>query len=491
MRCSSINRYLGGIILMSAMGTALLLSAHAADPPIPKSPADATLADPFPIRRLLLSGDRLAKELERVKQGVLVQLPVAEFEERVRAAAKAQKVAREEPRLLEMHYRAQLLNTSLEDNGLTGTAEWKIHPGGSSPAILPVDGMQLAVQRPRWSDNRVGVFSGLDVQNPNRFGLLLEQPSDSRLVFDWSARGIPTPVELRFDLATPSCPQASLDLELPRDWMPFLSQGEALLTGPFPIPASSTQTWHVAFGGLNHLELFLRPRGKTQRTNPIRTRSIVTVQEVHPAVVFTQSQIEFEALHGGVTDLVVEHDPDWVPTEVNVLNLESWKRDSRPNRLLIHLREPAGGGQLRIIGSAPIQASRPLGWTSPGIKLADSIAGPERLELRIVPELQLYDWKPGSFRLLKREIATDRVETLSLQSGISADGSVDTRPRCKFQLAGSEYAVRQDAVWSITPERSSLASAMKLEVLHGVVGHIPFRIPAGWDLEPHCRGRPR
>ena len=128
MRCSSINRYLGGIILMSAMGTALLLSAHAADPPIPKSPADATLADPFPIRRLLLSGDRLAKELERVKQGVLVQLPVAEFEERVRAAAKAQKVAREEPRLLEMHYRAQLLNTSLEDNGLTGTAEWKIHP---------------------------------------------------------------------------------------------------------------------------------------------------------------------------------------------------------------------------------------------------------------------------------------------------------------------------------------------------------------------------
>ena len=184
-----------------------------------------------------------------------------------------------------------------------------------------------------------------------------------------------------------------------------------------------------------------------------------------------------------MTDLVVEHDPDWVPTEVNVLNLESWKRDSRPNRLLIHLREPAGGGQLRIIGSAPIQASRPLGSTSPGIKLADSIAGPERLELRIVPELQLYDWKPGSFRLLKREIATDRVETLSLQSGISADGSVDTRPRCKFQLAGSEYAVRQDAVWSITPERSSLASAMKLEVLHGVVGHIPFRIPAGWDLE--------
>jgi hypothetical protein len=479
----SYYRYLGGIILMSGIGAALFLTANAADPLAIKSNSEANIEDPFPIRRVLLSGDKLTKELERVKQGVLVQMSLNDFEERVRKATEAQKAAREEPRLLEMHYQARLQNAGLEDNGLEGTARWTIHPGGSNPAILPVDGMQLAIRSARWPDNRLAIFSALDAQSPGRLGLLLEQPSDRSLEFSWSARAIPGPAELRFDLAVPACPQASLDLEMPRDWLPFLAQSEALLTGPFPLPDSSKQTWHIVFGGLSHLELFLRPRGKAQQSSPVRTRSVSSVQEVHPALVFAQTQIEFEAIHGGVTDLVVEHDPDWVPNQVSVLNLESWKRDARPDRLLIHLREPASGGQLRLIGSSPIRADRPAGWVSPGIKLVDSIAGPERLELRIVPELQLLDWKPGSYRLLKREISTDRLQTLSLQSGIAADGSVDTRPRCKFHLAGSEYAIHQDAAWNVTPERSTLTSTVKLEVLHGLVGHIPFRLPAGWELE--------
>ena len=52
--------------------------------------APASLAeDVVPLRRVLMNPDRLPKEMERLKQGVLVQLPRADFEERLRQAQRS------------------------------------------------------------------------------------------------------------------------------------------------------------------------------------------------------------------------------------------------------------------------------------------------------------------------------------------------------------------------------------------------------------------
>src|SRR5437773_124576 len=60
-------------------------------PPVPPSPRPAEGDDPFPVRRVLLPPERLAAELQKVGQGVLRKVPLAEFEDRVwraRAAAR-------------------------------------------------------------------------------------------------------------------------------------------------------------------------------------------------------------------------------------------------------------------------------------------------------------------------------------------------------------------------------------------------------------------
>jgi hypothetical protein len=85
----------------------LLTAAWAADGP----------AEPVPLRRVLLTPDRLPQEMKRVQQGALVRLPRDEFEELVRRAARG--AAREAPQLVEARYRA-----ALGEESLAGTGQW-------------------------------------------------------------------------------------------------------------------------------------------------------------------------------------------------------------------------------------------------------------------------------------------------------------------------------------------------------------------------------
>ena len=103
--------------------------------------APASLAeDVVPLRRVLMNPDRLPKEMERLKQGVLVQLPRAEFEERLHQAQRAADTLKCPPRFTETRYHA-----ILSDSALVGGARWHILPcrsrAQSAAAAIPEPGL--------------------------------------------------------------------------------------------------------------------------------------------------------------------------------------------------------------------------------------------------------------------------------------------------------------------------------------------------------------
>src|SRR5262245_35240737 len=92
MTVMTVLRASGVLLLLAMLG----VSTSGQAPPSP---------DPFPLRRIVIPFERLPAELQR--QGVLVQIPRAEFETRVREAAQASEGAKLQPRLVKTVYTAQ------------------------------------------------------------------------------------------------------------------------------------------------------------------------------------------------------------------------------------------------------------------------------------------------------------------------------------------------------------------------------------------------
>src|SRR5579872_3974229 len=101
-------------------GAVLVLCAPAAALPFVRADDPSPDKDPFPIRRIVLSPERAAQEIERLGPGVLVQMPLGEFNDLVRRAARA-KAAQQAPppRLVAASYSARL-----DGEDLRGDAHW-------------------------------------------------------------------------------------------------------------------------------------------------------------------------------------------------------------------------------------------------------------------------------------------------------------------------------------------------------------------------------
>src|SRR5439155_13110165 len=129
---------------LAALGcaTALLLAAAHAEGPQESSEA-------IPIRRVLLPAERVAAEMERAKLGVLKPMPLEDFEDLVRRAARMRDALKKEPQLVEARYRARL-----EGTALVGTAEWKVHNPGPGPRLFTLDPFNVALQRLSRVENR-------------------------------------------------------------------------------------------------------------------------------------------------------------------------------------------------------------------------------------------------------------------------------------------------------------------------------------------------
>src|SRR5262245_25918270 len=219
-------------------------------------PADAPAADdPVPIRRVLLRPAQLAEELERVRRGVLLQLPRSELQALLRRASAAVRVGRSSPALVEARYQA-----SLNGDALVGTARWRILAAGPAPTLLAVEPMNLALRSARWADEQDAVLGDLDPRKHAQGAeLLVNRPGDQTLSLEWSARGVPEPDGVRFDWRVPPCAVSTLDLELPPGYEPLCQREGCLITGPMPAVAPDRRAWRLIFGGASQLELVIRP----------------------------------------------------------------------------------------------------------------------------------------------------------------------------------------------------------------------------------------
>src|SRR5262249_11764914 len=151
----------------------LLPGPAGADPP--------SKADPLPLRRILVTPSRMAAELERARQGVLVKLPRDEFEALVQKAARAGERAANPPRLTRAASTARL-----DKNALVGSADGTVVNPGDGPAVLPLPDLNLALTRANFDDASGAVLGDLDGK---ALGLLVNRPGKQSLFLDWSLRG--------------------------------------------------------------------------------------------------------------------------------------------------------------------------------------------------------------------------------------------------------------------------------------------------------------
>jgi hypothetical protein len=451
-------------------------------------PADAP--DPVPLRRILITPERLPREMERVRQGTLVLLPREEFETRLAEAARAGEALRTPPRLLEARYRA-----AFSDAGLTGTGQWTVHNPNPGPGILPVQPLNLALRQVRL-ENADAVLADLDGKGP---GLLVEAAGRQTATLEWTARGDPGPAGVHFDLRLPPCALTSLELDLPADRRPAVSRDLCLLSGPFPAEDPGRRLWRID-GGHSVLDLVVERAPSAEAVRPLVLARLQTRQELWPDLVEAEYEFQLEILHGTLRELSCTCDPGLRPYDVSLRSLETDGWELRPGAgaadpatLVIRLREPAQGllPPLRIRCRAalarPTAEPTGLAWACPALRLADCVLRGETLLVRVPPGIRLEDWRPGQFHLLRAATDAAGVQTLTLTgSALAAPAAAGVdglqRPAARIRLQGPDWRARQFLWWQVGPRDAALTARFTFEVSQGQVFQLPVRLPPAWTV---------
>lgn len=445
------------------------------------------LADPLPLRRIAIKADRLAKELERVDQGVLVQMPREEFESLVAKAAQNINATREVPRVLEAVYRANLL-----DQALAGTLEWKVLNPGPGAALWPLQPLNLALRQPRFEDQEalIADFDGRSA------GLLLVKPGRRSVFVEWSLRGEIRPDGLSFLLEVPAAPVAYMELDLPQGQVVSVLNEAVLVTGPHPTEqGKSSQRWRIACGGRAQLNLLIR---ETQGNRPavIVVKRQRTTQELTPGALEAAFEFDLAVVHQPAREIRCECDPRLRPYEVTLGNREvGWDlqppaRPGQPSILVVDPREPFWEGQLvvRCLASLDGAETGTVAWTSPTLRLAGALQRGETLVVRLHPDMQMRDWDPGNFQLVESASEPQRWQRLVLEGGgVQPDGAPagtpPRRPSARVRAAGTIYRARQIMFWQLAPPQASLTLQIAYEIQQGRLFQLPILLPADWEVE--------
>ena len=401
--------------------------------------AVAAASDPLPIQYVPIKVEQLPAEMERMRQGLLLQLPRAEFDRLLRRAAEAR--ASNPPRLLETAYRATLNGTALE-----GSADWKLIHSEATPGVLGLQPLNLAMRHARLRDQDA-VIGDFDGKTP---GVLVDQAGGQSFTFRWTARGEARPSGLHFDLELPACPISALTLELPEVYRIALSSDGCLLEGPGELDATGKRLWTIRFARRTQLHLTLE-RGDGGRPRTLILARLRATQDLMPDSIDAVFDFGLEALHQAARTLVVELGPGLIPYDVAIPNLDRWFV-GRPewagalggaipqNIVVIRLREGLKAGTLQIRCQAPLHGSgsrrEPDTWVSPGVHLQGSVSAGETLILRLHPDVQITDWQSGPFQLVEASTSEDGSQVLTLKGGGIASYEGKSRPSAAPANAG-------------------------------------------------------
>jgi hypothetical protein len=427
----------------------------------------------------------VSTELERARQGMLVQLSREDFEGRVRRAAEAGEAVKRPPRLVEARYQA-----ALEDTALVGTAQWTVINPARAAGILPVQPLNLALRRFK-VEKTDALLGELDGKN---LALLVPKPGRRRVTLDWSARGDLESGDLRFKLDVPLCALSSFELALPADRIVEVSRRDkCLLSGPRTAAAREHRLWRLDCPAFSPIDLLIRRAPGSSQPPPLVRAFLQTKQSLTLDRLKADFTFNLEVWHGGIQEVVCECDSNLRPLGVSLGNkeIETWehrpaKAPDAPASLTIHLGEPFRGQSLSLSVHclAPVVAGEL--WKCPKMRLAGAVLRGESLSLQIAPEVQFEDWKPGDFELQKTVAEASGGQTLILQSmGRDAEpGAADPRrPTAQIKLQRADFRVRQMSWWKVGPNDTSLTSQLTYEVERGQLFRLAVLLSPGWKIE--------
>ncbi len=489
------------LVCLAAAGL-VVSSENQETPPPPSRPAanDDALPDPLPLRRVVLPLSRVAAELERARQGVLVKQSRAEFEALVARAARAEEAARNPPRLVETRYRC-----SFADNALSGRASWVIVNPSSAAALLPFPSLSLALRQARFN-NTEAILGELDGKGQ---AVLLDSPGKHELALEWSARGEVRPGGVHFSLRVPPCALQSLELETPEGQIVAVSRDVGLLSGPSPAETVGRVLWRLDCAGKQQLDLVVRPAPGAGEPTLVLARQH-TEQTLTPGAADAQYTLHLEVVRGAVRELRCICDAGLQPFRVAAgdQEIESWEHTPGPSHLptslVIRLREAVlGPGTLTVIvqglmATAPekqaAKTNRGSLWTCPGLHLEGAVPRGETLVLRVPADVRLTDWRSGRFTLRQSGTEEGGTYVLTLQSQVDglpppaaskakAKGEADVvRPQARLALAQAEFHTEQQCWWQVGAADQTLTAHIHFRVTRGRLHRLSLQTPA-WTVE--------
>ncbi len=275
------------------------------------------LDDPLPLQRVVIPLSRLPAELERVRQGVLVQMPREEFEALVQRAARSGDRAKGAARLIKAAYTAQLVGNSLVHGG----GQWTIHRSGSASNVLPMPAFNLAVDKVHWAGGGNAVLGALDGKS---LALFVEKSGE--VFFDWSLRGNSSPGGTSFQLQLPPCPVGVLELKVPATQTVVAAKDAVLLSGPDETEDRDIRLWRLQFSGRSQVEFQVRNASEASPSVPLFLSQVQVKQKITPAQVIVDFDFQVEIAHTSVQELIFDCDPSLQPFEVSIRSgdLKNW-----------------------------------------------------------------------------------------------------------------------------------------------------------------------
>lgn len=463
-------------LLLVVVGAVALGTATGGALPPPAAPPAEPHDDPFPIRRVRVTEAQLPDVLKATDPAALVRLPRDQFEARARKAAATAAAARTTPRIVEATYTA-----ALAGGDLTGTADWVITNPCGRPAALALDPLKLALGRATWADGKDAVVGAFGPGFPAGPVAWVESPGRHVLRADWSAAGTPEPGQRRFILSVPAAPVATLDLTLPSGQRPTAATGDAMLTGPLPVPGDAARrSWRFRFGGRSKLEFAVRTPDPAGGPGLVQA-ALAARYDITPGQLACSFEYDLQLARGPVAEWVFATDPGLKVTDVVVNNRGAWRAEpgptpDGPQRVRVTLREPTAGGKVLITAVASPPAG-PLPMVRPD---GPAVVDDERIEVRVHPELKPEDWRPGDFRLTESTAATDGTRAMSLVGTLLPAGSnrpFRRPPQVRVSAAGPVFTTREAVEWRLDGGRQSLAVRVLVQVRRGSLFQLTLRTP--------------
>jgi hypothetical protein len=457
------------------------------------------------IHRIILQPHWVAKEMEKVHQGTLLYVPLAEFDARMERVRKMLQAREQKPRLTRAHYRAELVDAAL----VNGVGQWTIsHPGGQ-PGILPVPSINLATHEARWKTGGDAAFAEFDGKS---LGLLVPKPSlvpklslgpqeaDGPVCeFTWSARGSRTSDGTAFKLIAPPCALSTYELRLPADAWLTAGKDAALVTGPHETETSAKRLWRLQALGAKPVEFVVRSSAMPKVAATSLFARVHSEQKVLPDRTDLEHDIQIDIPQGGLRTLTLEGDAGLQPYDVTWRSGEiksfQWTEpanvDSKASggrgalgQLVIEMSQPVHGKVQGLHVKSYAPRSSATAWTSPLLRVKGAASRGETLTVHLGPDLAMAKWDHGAFRPTQLDTRPDGTQLLTLAQAVDDAGA--RRPTLMTTQAKSELQTSEDYAWHISPRGAHLNADIHWTAVNGAFFALRVKLPKtsmGYQVE--------